>query len=206
MINSVLAQSDLTAIEWLPSDWLEQIDTTIDKHGIETELTGQSALSREDDDDHISYVRVVFGQDCKAALPWLWHIYVNRLPGLIWQQAGVRVYPAVDIRSAININCIYRQGSDYEKHVDSNPFTGLLFCCSTDGKTGGQLIFEHPSYGEEIVNPSEGTFIGFDAREIPHYVSPLKEPMRRTSVPMNYYLSPTDQPRPYGIDERLYRS
>lgn len=206
MIKSILAYSDLVTSGWLPNDWLVQINAAIDEHGIETELTGESELSREDSNDHVSYVRVVFGEECKAALPWLWNVYVEKLPRLILEQTSIQVYPAIDTRSAININCIHRQGSDYEKHVDSNPLTGLLFCCDADDKTGGQLIFDHPIHGVEVVNPSVGIFVGFDARKIPHYVSPLNEQIRRTSVPMNYYLSATDQPRPHGIDERLYGS
>lgn len=204
MTTNLLTKIDLVTQNLLPKDWLEQIDKVIDDHGAETSLSGYSELSREYNDEHVSHFRVVFGEECKQNLLWLWELYTETLPNLILEQSGIRVFSAKDVRSAININCIYREGSDYEKHVDSNPFTGLLFCCSVYAKTGGELVFEHPRTGVERIAPQAGLFIGFDARDIPHYVSPLKKPFRRTSVPMNYYFSPVDQPRPEGLDERLY--
>lgn len=204
MNPNLLVQIDLISRGLLPNDWLRQIDDAIDEHGVETRLSGYSDLSREENDDHVSHVRVVFGEECKDVLPWLWQLYSEILPNLIWEQSGVRVFPANDTRSAININCIYREGADYEKHVDSNPFTGLLFCCEANSDTGGELVFENPKSGVEKVAPQTGLFIGFDARDIPHYVSSLRKKFRRTSIPMNYYSSPVDQPRPDGLDERLY--
>ena len=191
---------------WLPYSWEEEIYSTIDRFGVRTMLTGPSELSREKDCSHTSKVVVVFGEDCSRNLPWLDNLYRNEFITFIERTMGRKVYPANDKHSAININCLDEISSDYEKHVDTNSVTGLLFACNADEGTGGQLVFDASDGDSCIVDPKLGTFIAFDAREISHFVSPLRKKFRRISVPMNYYDIPEKQYRPYDLDRRLNRT
>lgn len=56
-----------------------------------------------------------------------------------------------------------------------------------------------------MIDPSPGVFITFDARSIPHAVTPLRGATTRISAPMNYY-EVDAQHRPDGLDAYLYRA
>lgn len=189
----------------LPAGWVDDIHECIERYSQHTILSSaRSELSREIDPDHVSIVDVVLGQDCVAQLNWLEKLYKTTFIEIIRDELGRAVYPSTDVRSSININCINKVGHDYESHIDTNPITGLLFACEASEDSGGQLIFEREDGTKSIVNPKLGHFLAFDARDIPHYVTPLKNRFRRISIPMNYYDSANNQSRPAQLDEYLY--
>jgi hypothetical protein len=105
----------------------------------------------------------------------------------------------------VNINQLAGRGAQYEWHVDSNPITGVLYATDSDNGLGGSLVFRDDQNGQKSVfRPKAGTFICFDAREISHRVAPLRREGERVSLPMNYYHSATDQPRPPDLDSQIY--
>jgi hypothetical protein len=198
------AEWDLTASGLLPHNWTYQISTVIDNHCMHTILSGASAQSREATVDYEIPVLVATGDVCATQLPWLRILYEGELLRFASNAYGKLLDTAIDLRSSVNINCLRGIGSRYEAHVDTNPVTGLLFACDATPETGGALVFQRPGFEDAVVWPRKGLFIAFDAREIPHFVSPLLVAMDRISVPMNYYEAGVCQHRPPGLDDRLY--
>lgn len=197
---------DITSLSILPADWLAQVNRTIAEFGVPTNLTGASDLSRELEASYNKSVIVVMGDACQRELPWLRKLYDNELRDFVTQTFGRPYFAARDLRSSVNINCLRGRGASYEAHVDSNPLTGVLFVTDADERTGGILVFEQADGRRASVHPRAGHFIAFDARDIPHYVTPLQTDMDRISIPMNYYDHPERQYRPDGLDSYLYGS
>jgi hypothetical protein len=173
-------------------------------HGIHTYLDGRSSTSREPMDALPTRVTVVDGDAIVTTLPWLDSLYRNELARLASDFAGKSVSLAQDSQSAVNINSLEGQGARYERHVDSNPVTGILFATTLTSDEGGELVFES-SPDELVIRPEAGMFIVFDARDIVHYVMPLKKHIERLSIPMNFYLPDANQ-RPVDLDRYLYKT
>lgn len=194
---------DALSMGLLPPGWDDDIITAIEKYAKRTILTGDSEFSKEDK-EHVSVVHVVTGDDCERAVPWLMGLYRGVFLDFASRSFGFSLFHSEDLRSSVNVNCLRGLGSDYEKHVDTNPVTGLLFVSAANFNTGGQLIFESYDGRRCEINPSPGKFICFDARALPHFVSRLRCDFDRISIPMNYYDRPREQCRPVGLDSRLY--
>jgi hypothetical protein len=189
----------------LPSDWIYQIEQTIEKAARITELRGDGPTGHEASDAQAMIVKVVDGYAVRENLPWLWDLYASSLRQFCETVCGKALYLANDIVSSVNINLLEGEGARYERHVDSNPLTGLLFATTLEGSKGGQLVFQHPETGELAqVEPRLGQFLCFDARRIVHWVAPLGGLHTRISIPMNYYESAAQQDRPDGLNEKLY--
>lgn len=194
---------NLEEAELLPRGWLNEVLRIVSEHEQKTILDGRSITSREPSGGVSIEVGVVSGNAIQRHLPWLFALYANELRVFASQVAGAEVYISTDLASSININILRGKRARYEWHVDSNPLTGLLFVTSHSASSGGELLFEKPPY-RSVVRSVAGTFIAFDARTIPHTVTPLEDDGLRMSIPMNYYLSPTDQSRPADLDSYLY--
>ncbi|MGH3168862.1 MAG: 2OG-Fe(II) oxygenase, partial [Trebonia sp.] len=133
----------------------------------------------------------------REQLPWLYDAYHTTLLELA-AQSGIRepVTTAADDRYGLVLNVQRGTTMRFECHVDSNPFTGLLFC--TDHDAGGELVFGHDTRARDIaqverdcaaIRPRAGHLVFFDARRHPHYARPLEAPdeMRVVAV-MNFYI------------------
>lgn len=205
--NEQIYQSfDLVQLGLLPENWLQQITGITEKYAQRTLLDGNSSTSREPEGGEEIEVFVVPGNVIADSLPWLYDLYTSALCKLASEVVGHQVYIAHDLISSININILRGRGSRYEWHVDSNPLTGILYVTShPSSEDGGELLFKRGD-DQIVVHPKAGTFIAFDAREIPHTVLPLKKEGVRISIPMNYYDSPERQDRPLDIDSYLYQN
>lgn len=195
---------DLLKAGVLPPRWDSDILGVVTAHGVETILTGSGSTSRERRSNHQMRVRVADGPAVKEHLPWLWDLYATYLKEVSASWFGRPLYTANRIHTTVNINHLAGRGARYEWHVDSNPVTGLLFVTDAPIGFGGSLVFQPNNMTRSIVRPKAGTFICFDAREIPHCVTPLRTDGIRISVPMNYYESATEQLRPVDLDEQIY--
>lgn len=198
---------DLNESRLLPTGWQKQTIELVEEFGSDTILRGDSSTSREQQSGVEIPVRVVTGDLIFNSSRWLYDLYANQLLSFASKSFGRKLYVATDIRSSININALVGKGQRYERHVDSNPVTGLLFATTHSPDDGGVLVFENESTGERCeVYSNAGTFICFDARTIPHYVSELLIDIARISIPMNFYETPIDQNRPDDLDSALYES
>lgn len=195
---------DLLRTGVLPPDWQSDILSVVQGHGVDTILTGAGSTSRETRSDRRMHVRVADGVAVKSYLPWLWELYSGYLREFSAAKFGKPLFVANLLHTTININQLMGRGAEYEWHVDSNPVTGLLFVTDTPIGFGGSLVFRPRAAKPSIVRPKAGTFICFDARDIPHRVTPLRTNGVRISVPMNYYDSAIEQVRPLDLDEQIY--
>lgn len=196
------AELDLNKLGVLPKNWKEDIYNLLDVNGKLTVLRGDSSTSREEKDVEMD-VWVVEGGPIKEKLRWLYELYSGVLKEFSEEAFNTELFTSNSIRTSVNINCIKGFGARYEWHVDSNPVTGLLFVNSLGDDSGGELLFNKDDKCCLVV-PKEGLFICFDAREIPHFVKPLKLNISRCSIPMNFYTSPNDQIRPDDLDNSIY--
>jgi hypothetical protein len=194
---------DIQAAGLLPTDWQKQIRLAIVEDGISTVLSEDLEHSEQNTDASFS-VLVVTGEPCARRMPWLRQLYQHDLLAFAAKSFGRPLFVATDTQSSININCLRGVGARYGTHKDSNSVTGVLFASDANKETGGQLVFERENDSDAVIWPRSGIFIAFDAREIPHFVAPLRTEMDRISVPMNFYDHPTLQHRPNGLDDRLY--
>jgi hypothetical protein len=185
-------------------DWHLLIDEVASHQSKRQVLDGRSVTSREPEGDVSIELDVVAGDVVARALPWLYQLYSTHLLELASDIAGQKLFPANDITSAININRITGIGGRYEWHVDSNPVTGVLFASTLHPGDGGELHFASEHF-QRLIVPQRGLFFAFDARDIPHRVEPLLRDVCRLSVPMNFYISADNQPRPGDLDTYLYR-
>src|SRR5262249_18462375 len=149
---------NLQDLNLLPTNWVEQIIEVVNKHAIHTELDGRSSTSREPEGVSKMSVYVVSGDSIKEHLNWLYNLYEHQLCELASQVAKQTMYPALDVKSSVNINVLKGQGARYEWHVDNNPMTGVLFVTSHLPGEGGELLFEVGS-NRVAVNPQIGNFL-----------------------------------------------
>lgn len=151
-----------------------------------------------------SHYLVTDGDSVAEELPWLYRLYTHYIPDLVHRSAGVELQPSRFRRSAITLNLIRGTGSRYERHVDSNSVTGLLFASTLSPSEGGALRMQYPDRATLDITPTAGELLVFDARWVPHEVTPLRTDIERISVPMNYFL-PTDiETRPEFLDAYIF--
>lgn len=181
------SETDLLAQRLLPAGWTEQILSAIERSSSPAVLRGGTSTSLEPTGSDIEY-RLLDGLTICDQLPWLDDLYRCELAQIASEVCGARMVPSDSIQSGVNLNVLDGPGGRYELHYDSNPLTGVLFVTGHTDQTGGQLLFRLAA-GDLLLNPRPGTFITFDARQLPHAVTPLTGPGMRISAPMNYYLA-----------------
>lgn len=195
---------DLAEAGVLPPQWQRQIQSVVREFGMNTVLTGAGSTSRESKRNQRMRVRVADGAVVKHHLEWLWQLYDGFLREFAAACLNRRLFVAHRLPATVNINELRGRGAQYEWHVDSNPVTGVLFATDCGVGFGGSLVFRGTDGRRAIYRPRAGKFICFDAREIPHRVTPLRHNGVRISLPMNYYESATEQPRPEDLDSQIY--
>lgn len=202
--NEVFWSFDLLQLGLLPREWVQQVIRTTEQFGVCTSLDHQSVTSREPEGSPPMEVCVVTGEIIFQHMNWLHELYRNDLASFASMFAGRAITIANDLQSSVNINLLRGIHARYERHVDSNPVTGILFASTLHPADGGELIFEGANHDTTIL-PRTGIFIVFDARNITHYVAPLKTTIDRISLPMNYYFADGQQSRPEDLNEYLYK-
>jgi hypothetical protein len=188
-------------LELLPPGWADEILTTAQSASMPAILTGGSATSLEPGGVDIHY-QLLDGVTVERVLPWLGELYRGPLASLASKAAGRPMVASQSTKSGVNVNILSGPGGRYELHYDSNPLTGLLFVTDHDEVSGGQLQFKLDGHDLHL-NPRRGTFITFDARRLPHSVTPLTCESLRITAPMNFYVEGEDQ-RPAELDDYLY--
>jgi hypothetical protein len=149
--------------------------------------------------------KLVTGDVISDELPWLDELYRTEFTAMASTVAGVPMVPSSSVVNGVNINVLVGRGARYENHLDSNPLTGVLFVTAHDSTVGGQLVFEPRDGDRVVVDPTPGVLALFDAREIPHSVTPLlADHGMRVSIPMNFFRADEGEVRPEGLDDYLY--
>lgn len=148
--------------------------------------------------------RVVSGECLAAEAPLLFDVYQS--PRLLAWIAAVTGQPSVSrsphIRSAVNVNCLSREGEEYPEHRDAVPYTGLLFLNHLDDAAGGQFVITAATGRRVEIQPRLGIFVLMDGSRCPHSVAPLRRDVLRLTMPMVFPAIAAE--RPAGLDEYLY--
>ncbi len=197
----------------LPIGWDEEILNIASSSARSHTIIPKSVTSREMDSALQLPVLTVGGEIIKALLPWLCDLYEGQFRRIGQQCVEEPVSIASQWRYAINLN-IQKGVMRYECHVDSNPLEGLLYATDHPQGSGGELVVARQSGAcgpEEIrrdanvIFPRAGHLVFFDAREHPHFVSNLIDPLAvRIAVAMNYYTpSCPESARPPDLDRHL---
>jgi hypothetical protein len=202
--EKVYKEFNLIELGLLPSGWYEDIIELAESKSYLVHLDGKSSTSREPSDSKGADVFVVDGESISNRLIWLDNLYKNELLNLADDSFENKFCISNSVENGVNINYLKGINARYEWHVDSNPLTGIMYVTNHNEGEGGELVFK---VGESIqkVYPKSGTFILFDARELPHTVMPLKTDTFRISVPMNFYLKNNVQERPLDLDTYIYK-
>jgi hypothetical protein len=196
----------------LPSGWRRAVETVaVDADFREFPRT--PVLSREATD----VLRIprgrVHANQVRDGLPWLYRAYHREILELAGEACAERVMPARDYRYGVVLNVQRGTTMRFECHIDSNPFTGVLFL--TDHLAGGELVFAHDAEAADVaaverdcsaVRPHAGHLIFFDARRHPHYARQLAtaSDLRVVAV-MNFYTeSCPESTRPRELNRHLY--
>lgn len=186
----------------LPANWQQQVLGVAERYARFAELRGGTSTSLEPAGTTITY-RLLDGEAVARHLPWLNQLYRSELAALATKVSGRAMSVSSAVISGVNVNVLEGTRTRYERHVDSNPLTGLLFCTSHAVGEGGELVFT-ANRKELRIQPMAGTFLLFDARRSPHHVMPLRHDGLRISAPMNYFYEDERQARPDDLDATLY--
>jgi len=179
---------NLEELGLLPEDWREQVLAIAGSHSLFVHLDGKSPTSLEPADSEGSDYYVVSGDLVAMHLGWLYNLYCSDLMEIVASVSGRAMCVSSDIQYGINVNILKGCGARYEWHIDSNPFTGILFVTSHIASEGGALVIRPWSHGEGLViEPRAAEFVVFQAGSVPHSVAPLKEDVARISIPMSYF-------------------
>lgn len=173
-------------------------------HGSQVTLEGTQPSSTLEQSDIPLQYSITDGSEIATRLPLIMTLYRQAIPSFIADYIGLDIVPSRFEKSSITLNLLEGSGSRYEKHVDSNSITGLLFASSLTPEDGGALRLYYPGRAPLDVLPRAGTFLLYDARWVPHEVMPLCRNTSRLSLPMNYFL-PTDiEERPAHLDDYIF--
>lgn len=200
----IYQEYNLQELNLLPTNWDKDLLSLANSNSYLVHLDGKSSTSREPSSSEGADVLVVDGEIIAKKLTWLESLYKNELLELANRGFNNKYTTSNSIQNGININYLKGANARYEWHVDSNPLTGILYATTHNQGDGGELIFD-VNGDVQILYPSKGLFILFDAREIPHTVMPLKVNTFRISVPMNFYFENEEQKRPSDLDSYIYK-
>jgi hypothetical protein len=206
---------EFDANSFLPDGWAEQIMSFALEESEPRVLVANSVTSRESSTDTTIPILTASGARIKEGLRWVFDLYCWAFRDLGQTCVHEPLSVGKDERHAIVINA--QRGTDmrYECHVDSNPLSGLLFVTSHPDGEGGELVVANQSTAVgmaeisrdcKIINPASGKLIFFDARENPHFVRPLTDPLGvRVVVVMNFYTpSCAESTRPKDLTSHMF--
>lgn len=182
----------------------EEIQAAIEGFGREVVKSGVGPGSLEGDDTAgLDYV-VMTATAIREHLPKLWDAYTDTdRVSLVSALVGEAVtYKETD--DGINLNYV-RVGKRYELHVDSEPYTALVFVTALEENDGGKLVVyrrRSDTLPAAAFTPSTGRAILFDGSITPHGVTPTQK--LRISMPLVYRPLRLGDEERQGTDGYLY--
>ncbi len=197
-------QANISELGTLPPDWVDAILSLVEAKSRARWFDDAAPTARETlapGEGIKSWV--VDGNQVGEQAPWLVGLYETELCELAAQHLGRDVVIGKVPKSNVNINKISGLGGRFEKHVDTNHLTALLFVTTLAENDGGALCFEGDD-GLHSIQPEVGKIIFVDARKLPHYVTPLRRDLDRVVVVMNYFFADEPYDRPDYIDKFIY--
>lgn len=195
---------DLVDVGLVSEADLDRALSVAETHAHRVSLDGtQPSSTMENPDVALEYF-VADGLVVAAQLPVIMTMYRELIPAFTQTYIGLEIVPSRFERSSITLNLLRGEGCRYEKHVDSNSVTGLLFASTLTPEDGGALRLHYPGAEPLDIYPSRGTFLLYDARWVPHEVMPLLRDTVRLSMPMNYFLKTDIEVRQEHLDDYIF--
>lgn len=167
----------------LSNDKIKQIVDFALSHATHVVNKGRLPGSLEPEETAGLDYHVVSGEVVREKLSWLWERYSTEWMDLVSEAVGVRCKPCSLDTISVNINVLNTTGSRYEWHVDSDPYSGVLFLTDHDEADGGEFVIEVEGERKKIY-PRRGKMVLFDGTVCPHGVYPLKTNKPRVTVVM----------------------
>jgi len=146
---------------------------------------------------------VVGGDLVLSELPWLHSLYENEFREAASKAHETELMCSLDRKNSININSVLSGGGGYERHLDTNHVTGLLFVTDTIEPGSGDLVF-HFGEDELYFAAQSGILVTFRGTDQVHSVTNRFLNGSRLTVVMNYYETNLGYERPEGLDESMY--
>lgn len=144
---------------------------------------------------------VLDGYGVQAHTPWLWEWARDVAVPIAASLAGRPLMLSHAQIGAVNINCLEGEGERYELHVDSIPYTMIVF--ASGPHSGGELLLEPPG-SQVLIRPRPGRAVLFAGMTTPHAVLPMKEAGPRYSVPIGFEVVGEENERDGRLSEYLY--
>jgi hypothetical protein len=199
-----LFELEMLALLEQTNGWDTEIRDTCRESSYERAFDPAAPTAREQDVSSPILSRVVDGDVVLARLPWLAALYCGAFRDIAERATSRKILTSPSRISAININIVSGQGARYERHVDTNHLTGLLFANDLKATDGGRLVLDDSTRCVKIL-PKRGNLLLFDGRNAAHHVEPLTRDINRTTVVMNYYYADEAMTRPADLDQYLYK-
>jgi hypothetical protein len=199
----------------LPKGWAEELVSFATSNAVSRILIPTSITSRETSVDIEIPILTVDGIRIREELPWLYDLYRGILRDIGQTCVEEPLSIADDVKYAINLNVQCGTSMRYECHIDSNPLQGLLYVTDHPPGAGGELVVANRTTAVGVnaiednckrIYPESGKLVFFDARENPHFVAPLTDPLGlRVVVVMNFYTpSCPESARPKDLNRHLF--
>jgi hypothetical protein len=132
---------------------------------------------------------------------WLW-AHDTCLP-IVSASAGKPLKLSEVVLAAVNVNVIRGQGEQYELHVDSVPYTLIVW--ATEGHKGGELLCQWPLHSAEVlITPRVGSAVLFEGKLTPHAVMPMQDDSTRISIPIALEIVGVENERDADLSSFLY--
>lgn len=184
-----------------PRDLFEYLRSVSEVAGQDVVSKGKGAGSLESDETAGLDYRVTSGPQIEKHAPHLWDLYNNPdLISMVSRVTGFDCKVSRHVDSGTNINDV-RTGGRYEMHIDSSPYTLLMF--GSNHPKGGALQVQVDKRWH-VIQPHAGLGVLFDGSVTPHRVQPTQT--RRFSVPMVFVPSGFDELASRGgnLDGHMY--
>jgi hypothetical protein len=175
----------------LPTDWRLEVLTAAAHEATPFKRVGPTETAP--DSAGLSYSVIEYPL-VRRRLPWMVGLHTH-LADRAGEALGVALTPSRHPQCAINVNVIEGRGGAYEMHLDTMPYTGVLFI---EKCAGGDFL--HGSRDPDLcrrISPDAGLFVVGKLSEIWHGVAPITRGVR-VSVPFGFEPHGTPRRAPYN--------
>lgn len=198
VLSDGIANLRITAVEPELRPEMRQI-VEASQHAVSVERAGGGPGSMTN--EGLRY-RVLDYAGCQLYAPDLVDWARLTLPAIASALTGRALHLLEDPLAAVNINVLEGAGERYELHVDSVPWTAILF--ASGPHKGGELLAHAVDDTMLLLPPSPNLLLVFEGSMIPHAVLPLEHDQPRISVPVSLIPAGQSYKRPKGADDHLY--
>ena len=191
-LNEAVTAVDVRAL--FPEEQMHLIEAAAQKIAISAEFNGGDVDTSDEAPDFTTAYDVITGEQIEGNLPYLWNTYNGAVREIVSNVAGQEVFADQDRAFGINVNImtLATQKDGYEKHIDSNQWTGLLAVTDINEGDGGELLHFSADDKDKLLSKTlirKGFLYVFEGHKYHHKVERLSDDAKtpwRITVPMDY--------------------